>query len=421
MADISNILGTASDIAGAVSGTAGAIKGVASLLGFGGGMSQADQMKAQYKYQRLLNEQQQEYARENATTAFNRQYQLTRDNPVLQVEGMKNAGINPATLNGGSTASASSVSDAASPNAGSVSLPQSDSEQQYQAMQGLSSSVAMLNQTSTTHAQNRLTNAQAETAEIDNQTRAIENIHKLTKLRSDAKDATERARLDRLIADNYALFGTRQQEAHTKKVEADSDEARSRANMAQQDEEVHEQSLQYDLNKKLADLQLALAQGRLTRQEYFSEVKKLELMDSEIRKNDATSTNLQASTNGINLDNQLKFYTMSDKLVISFEEANQSKLRTEGLRLANLPRSMSEAWSREAQFALQRIQKGKGSAHDWALISSETAREYYFYTTNEAKDWAKIILGALPGSSSGAASSSTPGYIVNTSVPQYSH
>ena len=76
--------------------------------------------KTQYDYQSRLNAQQQQYARENAATEYERQMQLTRLNPLLQKQGMINAGINPSFANGSAVAGASSVNGIAAPSAGNA-------------------------------------------------------------------------------------------------------------------------------------------------------------------------------------------------------------------------------------------------------------------------------------------------------------
>lgn len=76
--------------------------------------------KTSYKYNRLLAQQQQEYARENAETEYNRQRELMSDSFGLQKQGMQAAGIN-ANLMNGSTPSAPSVNSIAAPSSQSVS------------------------------------------------------------------------------------------------------------------------------------------------------------------------------------------------------------------------------------------------------------------------------------------------------------
>ena len=113
---LGSLISPIGQIGSAISGL-GAIKdGVSSLFG----SNSADNLAhKQYRYQMLLNQQQNEYAKQNALLDYQRQRELTRDNAVLQQEGKINAGINPATSDG-TVASASSVNPTAAPSAGSA-------------------------------------------------------------------------------------------------------------------------------------------------------------------------------------------------------------------------------------------------------------------------------------------------------------
>lgn len=100
----------------------GAIKdGVSSL--FGGDTTETQQAKKlaqqQFQMQQALNQQQNEFAKENSLLDYQRQRELTRDNASLQQEGKIQAGINPSTGDG-STAAAASVNPVAAPSAGSA-------------------------------------------------------------------------------------------------------------------------------------------------------------------------------------------------------------------------------------------------------------------------------------------------------------
>lgn len=100
----------------------GAIKdGVSSL--FGGDTTDTQQAKKlaqqQFQMQQALNQQQNEYAKQNSLLDYQRQRELTRDNASLQQEGKIQAGINPSTGDG-STAAAASVNPTAAPSAGSA-------------------------------------------------------------------------------------------------------------------------------------------------------------------------------------------------------------------------------------------------------------------------------------------------------------
>lgn len=100
----------------------GAIKdGVSSL--FGGDTTDTQQAKKlaqqQFQMQQALNQQQNEYAKQNSLLDYQRQRELTRDNASLQQEGKIQAGINPSTGDG-SIAAAASVNPTAAPSAGSA-------------------------------------------------------------------------------------------------------------------------------------------------------------------------------------------------------------------------------------------------------------------------------------------------------------
>lgn len=118
---LGGFLGGLGAIGSAITGI-GAIKdGVSSL--FGGDTSDTKQAKSlayqQFQMQMALNQQQNEFAKENALLDYQRQRELTRDNASLQQEGKIKAGVNPASSDG-STAAAASVNPVAAPSAGSA-------------------------------------------------------------------------------------------------------------------------------------------------------------------------------------------------------------------------------------------------------------------------------------------------------------
>lgn len=142
--------------ASAASSAVGAVGGVASLLF--GGSQQRKQARYQMRLQQQLNAQQQQYARENAATAYQRQRDLTRDTALLQKTGQQQAGLSTAGDFGGSAAS---VSPIAPPSAGSApSLPDPNASMLagIQAIQASANSLV----------QNRAAQAQAEGLELQN-------------------------------------------------------------------------------------------------------------------------------------------------------------------------------------------------------------------------------------------------------------
>ena len=117
----SGLLGGLGKIGSAITGIGAVKDGISSL--FGGDTSDTKQAKAlaaqQYQYQMQLNQQQNEFAKQNSLLDYQRQRELTRDNAALQQEGKIQAGVNPATSDG-TTASAASVNPTAAPSAGSA-------------------------------------------------------------------------------------------------------------------------------------------------------------------------------------------------------------------------------------------------------------------------------------------------------------
>lgn len=141
---------------GAASSAVGLVGGVSSLIF--GGSRQREQARYQMRLQQELNAQQQQYARENAASAYNRQRQLTQDTALLQKLGQQRAGLSTAGDFGGSAAS---VSPIAPPSAGSApSLPDPNASMLagIQAIQASANSLV----------QNRAAQAQAEGQELQN-------------------------------------------------------------------------------------------------------------------------------------------------------------------------------------------------------------------------------------------------------------
>lgn len=369
----------------------------------------------QYKYQKRLMDRQNQYNVQNATTAYNRSRQLTQDTAMLEKLGKQQAGINTAFGQDGNVSTAASAPQA---NGVSVPTPPDVSASANALSTGINNAVQNLIGVATAKANIRKLSSEAEGNEIDNLTRNIRNLKEVG-----LKDSQIRKNFADLayqnIVNKYA----------DSRLSAEADSANSQAIINQADSSVRAAMNKADYDLKIQEIFNKVQSGLLTQRQAVTELKRLSLMDSEINLNNASAgeLNTRSSLNvenarGVALDNRLKTLTFDNKLVESFESAEQSKLKTVGMKLKNLPHSVSEHFTRSALFALERIQKGHGSAADYALVASQTAREYAQYANNEAKDWSKIILGALPMSSAGSAQTAErgSGYVVNSPyVPQY--
>lgn len=369
----------------------------------------------QYKYQKKLMQQQNAMNQENATIAYNRSRQLTQDSPLLEKQGKQMAGINTAFGQDGNVANAASA-----PQSDGVSIPTPPdvmgSLNSFQS--GINNAVNQLVSAATARANVRKLNSEADGIDIDNLTRNYRNMKQAGLLTAQIDKMTKET-LHQSIVNKHA----------ESREAAAEEEDNARANIASMDASIRGAMNEIDYLNKVQDIQNKIATGELTKRQGAVELQKLSLMDSQIRVNNASAGELNTrsqlnveNSRGVALDNRLKTLTFDNKLVESFESAEQSKLRTVGMKLKNLPHSVSEHFTRSALFALDRIQKGHGSAADFALVAAQTSREYAQYANNEAKDWTKILLGALPLSSAGAAQTNErgSGYVVNTPyVPQY--
>ena len=367
----------------------------------------------QYKYQKRLMNQQNAMNQENATIAYNRSRQLTQDAPLLEKQGKQMAGINTAFGQNGNVANASSA-----PQSDGVSIPSPPdvmgSLNSFQT--GINNAVNQLVSAATARANVRKLNSEADGIDIDNLTRNYRNIKQAGLLTAQIDKMTKETLHQSIV----------NQHAESREAAADQED-NARANIASMDASVRGAMNEIDYLNKVQDVQNKIATGELTKRQGAVELKKLALMDSEINLNTASAEELNTrsalnveNTKGKALQNQFDAKTFDYRLVDAFENAEQSKLKTIGLKLRNLPHSVSEHFTRSAMFALERIQKGHGSGADYALVSAQIAREAIDRQNKEAKDWSKIILGALPMSSSGAASTSNSGYNVNVPyVPQY--
>lgn len=369
----------------------------------------------QYKYQKKLMQQQNTMNQENATIAYNRSRQLTQDSPLLEKQGKQMAGINTAFGQDGNVANAASA-----PQADGVSVPTPPdvmgSLNSFQS--GINNAVTQLVSAATARANVRKLTSEAEGNDIDNLTRNYRNMKQAGLLTAQI-DKTMKESIHQSIVNKYA----------ESREAAAAEQDNARANIASMDASVRGAMNEIDYLNKVQDINNKVQSGILTKRQAVVELKKLDLMDSQINLNNAsagelnTLSSLNVSTKkGVDLDNRLKTLTFDNKLVESFESAEQSKLQTVAMKLKNLPHSVSEHFTRSALFALDRIQKGHGSGADFALVAVQTSREYAQYANNEAKDWSKIILGALPMSSAGSAQTGErgSGYVVNSPyVPQY--
>lgn len=376
-----------------------------------------------YNYQKKLMARQQQYNRENATTAYNRQRELTQDQAYLSQLGKMKAGINTAFGTDGNVTSSANV-DQASP----VSIPSPLGMGQQ-----LSTSLRSFLQDSLVNAQRKNVDADTNAKNIDNATRAMENALKIKKLNQDigvsmlnyARDAFKFS-VDKKYYDTQQSAQTDEMVASSKRAEALQQIEAINAKFAEAKTEADINILkqQFENLKKVYDL---------TDAQIVTEKGKPRVQLSEIRKNNASATESYSAaslneekerhereeTRGQYLANQLELFTQPDKLQEAFNRVTLQQLEMKRKDILNVPRTLADRWSREAQEAYNRIKSGHASWRDYKDYYLEIARENLSAANDEVKDYLKIIAGALPGSSSGNATTKNSKNVVTYSPQNY--
>ena len=294
-----------------------------------------------YNYQKKLMAKQQQYNRENATTAYNRQRELTQDQAYLSQLGKMKAGINTAFGTDGNVTSSANV-DQASP----VSVPSPLGMGQQ-----LSTSLRSFMQDSLVNAQRKNVESDTTAKNIDNATRAMENALKIKKLNQDigvgmlnyAKDAFKFA-VDKQYYDRQQSAKTDEMVASSKRAEAlqKIEDINAEFARAKTQEEYNILTQQFKNLQKVYDL---------TDAQIVTEKGKPRVQFSEIRKNDADAEESRTSS-ALNLAEI--GYTNAKKTAQQIENSingNDKVVQAAITRLVNAarsagPQSFSDyAWS----------------------------------------------------------------------------
>lgn len=300
--------------------------GSSLLGGVIGGISAAHAAKKQYQYQRKLNEQSQEFSEKNATTAYERQRELTEDNPLLQLQGMRNAGLSTSFSQGSTVGGVANVDQGATPSPGSAPSVASLAEGFNQGAQAMASVADLAVKKS------QIANTNADTAgkDIDNQYKAQEKIAALKKLMEETKDVQLKNTYQDMLNKVYAETGMASAEAQKAILE-------STADIKKVESKYVEQMTRAELNERIAHYDLLLAQKDLSKeqkenliQERANMQKQLLVMDSQINLNNANAEDARshvavnstqaglnvANTEGQNIKNDINRATKDDQIAI---------------------------------------------------------------------------------------------------------
>lgn len=397
------------------------LDGLAPAVGAAGGSLLGGLMDT--SNQEYLMQKQDKINKENATIAYNRQRELTQDQALLHKRGMEQAGYNTAFGSNGNVTSSANV-DQASPV--SVPSPQGFGQQ-------LSTAFGSFLQNSLVNAQRRNVDADTNAKNIDNATRAIKNALEIGKQKQDigvsmlnyAKDAFKFA-VDQQYYQRQQAAQTEQQEADAKRAESLKaiEEVNAMFQYSRNEAELQKAYQEFENLKKVYDL---------TDAQIVTEKGKPRVQLSEVHKNEASATESYSAaslnkvkeqhenelTRGQHLQNELDFWTQPDKLQEAFNRVTLQQLEMKRKAILNVPRTLAERWSRDAEQAYNRIKSGHASWRDYKDYYLELSRENLSAFNDEVKDYAKILLGILPGSSSGNASTKNDKNVVTYSPQNY--
>lgn len=248
------------NVGSAAGGVGSLVSGVASLFGSNGA-------KQQYEYQRKLNEQQQQYARENSLLDYQRTRDLTADKFQLEKQGKRAAGIST-SFTDGSTASAAAVNGVAAPNAGSISLAQNFSERMAQSASMLSSGASLLRE-------NMLAQRQSENLALDANLKRSTMLYNIQRAKGESKSAVEKSKYDELQNEILEDFGYRRAKAQTEDEE-------NKAGMSSIQYKYFEQMTLADLRNALADTELKLKNRDLSDEQRRDLIRKSYVYKAEI-------------------------------------------------------------------------------------------------------------------------------------------
>lgn len=300
-----------------------------------------------YNYQKKLMARQNQYNKENATTAYNRQRELTQDQAYLSQLGKMKAGINTAFGTDGNVTSSANV-DQASP----VSVPSPLGMGQQ-----LGTSLRSFMQDSLVNAQRKNVESDTTAKNIDNATRAMENALKIKKLNQDigvgmlnyAKDAFKFA-VDKQYYDRQQSAKTDEMEQTAKRAEALQQIEAINAKFAEAKTEADINILkqQFENLKKVYDL---------TDAQIVTEKGKPRVQLSEVRKNNASANqsntaaalnvanteNVEEQTKGVKLNNEYLSKTLTDRV-------NQQGYETLIKKVESLPKNYRDVVMRSHQW-----------------------------------------------------------------------
>lgn len=277
----------------------GALVGIGT--GIAGLVNKGSDNRKQVRQQKELMDYQNDINKANSLLDYQRQRQLTVDNPTLQKLGLKQSGQNTA-LGDGSVASAASVGGTSSPNPPSALPSQSSIDAQYTNM--INDSSQSLINASLARSQQQLIDEQAENQRIRNITQLKRDIAEYTKLKNEAKNTADRNRYQNMLDDAESQYYKMNAKNKAWMLEDDTTMRDLQANM-------YADMQNTELESKRAYYQNLLDTHDLNKQEKAFYQYKVKHILSQIELNNANAQDARSHV-GVNNAQARNFDSMSD-------------------------------------------------------------------------------------------------------------
>lgn len=359
----------------------GLLAGIAgtAVSGVLGGLIGRNAANQEFKHQKALMALQQKYARENAETANQYARQNAMDAAILEKAGKQQAGINTAFGQNGSVASVGQGAMAGSPTApGPIGIGSSTA-----ALTGaISNSIPIISQALLQNEQAKKVASERQQVDIDNITRASENVARVQKYGSET-------------AKNNAETTLTELQTQFKRDTYDSDVNIANANATIQQANA---DTQYNIRVAQIDDLIAsaykdIASGKLSYQEIQNkkeEIKNLrkerDKMQSEIDYNKARTENTQEQTEGYKLNNEYLNKTMQDRI-------NQQSYETLIKKVESLPKSYRDVVMRSYQWQVMvyKLEHNQQLSEQEIKNLDELLRLDYYDPNKNAALWINFV------------------------------
>lgn len=348
------------------------------LGGIIGGISANRAAKKQYEYQRKLNEQSQEFSEKNATTAYERQRELTEDNPLLQLQGMRNAGLSTSFSEGSSVAGAANVDQGATPSPGAAPSVASLAQGFNQG----SEMGAMVSDLLLKSSQRRQIDAVADNQEIKNDFEFQQQLADLRVKKANARNAEEKVIYQRLENGLMDKYGERLRAAQTGAAESDEAKKAEEASIMGIIRRYKDQQEVADLANKRQQLKVMLEDEKLKRKERQHISAMIREIDQNILESVARIEKLHSEKTSIDNENE-----------VTGDEQVQ-KARKLKYQLDNAPKNIQEALMRHPAYKayMDALERG-----DKPTYAEKTAFERLLvrYNNTANKSWLSPLTTVL--------------------------